>query len=147
MAKKINSLKQQVESYADLPYTITITREDDGHGVYYVARVIELPGLIMTGESPEEAFNELESVKKEWIETYIKLGNKMPLPLKYRKYSGKVILRMPPSLHENLVKIAELEGISFNQYMVSALSRSAGRDEVIHDAHSTKYHAKRKTGN
>ena len=142
--KKIDNLKQQVEAYAGLPYTITITQDDDGHGIYYTARILELPGLIMTGDSPEEAFNELESVKREWIETYIKLGNKMPLPLKQRKYSGKVILRMPPSLHENLVKIAKLEGVSFNQYMVSALSKSAGRAEAIHDAHSVKYRTNKK---
>jgi antitoxin HicB len=132
MNKKVNDLEHQVELYANLPYTITITREDDGHGVYYTARVIELPGLIMTGDSPEEALNELESVKKEWMTTYLKLGNKMPMPLRNRKYSGKIILRMPPSLHETLVTIAELEGVSFNQYMVSTLSKYAGRDESRH---------------
>ena len=124
-------LQEQVEHYASLPYTVTIDKEDDGHGIFYVARVIELPHLLMTGATPAEALEELESVKKEWIEEYLKLGNKMPVPLKHRKYSGKIILRMPPSLHENLVKIAELEGVSFNQYMVSALSKSAGKDEAI----------------
>ena len=107
-----------------------IEKEDDGRGVYYVARIIELPHLLMTGATPEEAIEELESVKREWIELYLKLGNKMPEPLRSRKYSGKVILRLPPSLHETLVKIAKLEGISFNQHMVSVLARSAGRDEV-----------------
>lgn len=124
------NLQSRVEHYASLPYTITIEKEDDGHGVYYVARVIELPHLIMTGATPAEALEELESVKKEWIAEYLKLGNKMPKPLKSRNYSGKVILRMPPSLHGTLVKIAELEGVSFNQYMVFALSRSIGKDEI-----------------
>ena len=127
MAKKITNLKEQVAHYANLPYTVTITKEDDGHGVYYVARVIELPGLIMTGDTPEDAYTELELFKPEWIETYLKLGNKMPEPLKSRKYSGKVVLRMAPSLHETLVQIAELEGISFNQYLVTELSKCAGR--------------------
>lgn len=85
----------------------------------------------MTGATPSEALEELESVKKECIEEYLKLGNKMSLPLKHRKYSGEIMLRMPPSLHENLVKIAELEGVSLNQYMVSALSKSVGRDKAI----------------
>jgi antitoxin HicB len=96
-----------------------------------LALVIELPGLMMTGDTPAEAIADLESVKREWIETYLKLGNKMPEPLHYRHYSGKVILRMPPSLHEKLVQAAELEGISFNQYMVFALSMAAGREEVL----------------
>jgi len=37
---------------------------------------------------------------------------------------------MPPSLHESLIRIAELEGVSLNEYMVSSLAKSAGRDEV-----------------
>ncbi len=131
-----NTLKNQIEYYANLPYTVLIEKEDNGHGVYYVARVVELPDLIMTGDTPEEAVAELESEKREWIEAYLKLGNKMPRPLKSRRYSGKVILRMPPSLHEDLVKIAELEGVSFNQYMVSALSKTVGKDQVIIESKS-----------
>jgi len=130
MVTKTSNLQEQVEYYANLSYTMYIEKEDDGRGVYYVARIIELPHLLMTGATPEEAIEELESVKREWIELYLKLGNKMPEPLRSRKYSGKVILRLPPSLHETLVKIAKLEGISFNQHMVSVLARSAGRDEV-----------------
>jgi predicted HicB family RNase H-like nuclease len=131
MVKQMDTTQDRVEYYANLPYTITVEKEDDGRGVYYTARVIELPDLLMTGVTPGEAVVELESVKREWIEEYLKLGNKMPKPLKSRKYSGKVILRIPPSLHETMVKIAELEGVSFNQYMVSSLSKSVGRDEVV----------------
>jgi predicted HicB family RNase H-like nuclease len=29
---------------------------------------------------------------------------------------------MPPTLHETLTKLAEFEGVSFNQYMVSSLA-------------------------
>lgn len=124
-------LQNRVEYYANLSYTITVVQRDDGHGIYYLARVIELPGLMMTGDTPAEAMANLESVKREWMETYLKLGNKMPEPLQSRHYSGKVVLRMPPSLHETLVTVAEIEGVSLNQYMVSTLSMSAGRDEVL----------------
>ncbi|MBM3150462.1 MAG: type II toxin-antitoxin system HicB family antitoxin [Chloroflexi bacterium] len=131
MAKQTDTIQNRVEYYANLPYTITVEKEDAGRGAYYTARVIELPDLLMTGATPGEAVAELESVKREWIEEYLKLGNKMPRPLKSRKYSGKVILRIPPSLHETLVKVAELEGVSFNQYMVASLSKSVGRDEAV----------------
>lgn len=128
MAKIQNSFQDKVEYYANLPYTITVEREDD----HFAARVIELPDLIMTGDNPEEAVAELEAVKKEWIAAYLELGNKMPQPLKSRKYSGKVVLRMPPSLHESLVKIAEIERVSFNQYMVFALSKHIGHRQTTH---------------
>lgn len=128
MAKIKNSYRDKVEYYANLPYTIIIEREDN----HFAARVIELPDLIMTGDTAEEAVAELEAVKKEWIAVYLELGNKMPQPLRSRKYSGKVVLRMPPSLHESLVKTAEIEKVSFNQYMVFALSRHIGHRQTTH---------------
>jgi predicted RNase H-like HicB family nuclease len=131
MDKRVRDLKKKIEYYANLPYTTTLVQQDDGHGIYYLAKVIELPGLMMTGDTPEEALAELESVRREWIETNLKLGNKMPEPISSSQYSGKMVLRMTPSLHETLATVAQLQGVSLNQYMVSSLSRSAGRDEVL----------------
>jgi predicted RNase H-like HicB family nuclease len=126
-----NDIKQKVDYYADLPYTIAIERRDD-QGTYYVARYIELPHLVMTGESPDEAVRELESEKREWFEFNIEKGNKIPLPLKSRKYSGKIILRMSPNLHEHLIRVSELRGTSLNDFMVKAISQAAEyKDPVI----------------
>ena len=38
-------------------------------------------------------------------------------------YSGKLVLRLPRSLHKALKDAAELEGVSLNQYMIYKLSR------------------------
>lgn len=122
---KDSELKKQAEYYASLPYTVTIERRDD-QGTYYVARFKELPHLLMTGATPEEALKELEEVKREWFEANLELGNKIPEPLKSRQYSGKVVLRMPLYVHESLARRAELEGVSLNQYMVAALAGSVG---------------------
>jgi predicted RNase H-like HicB family nuclease len=140
MKKIVNVTQDEIETYANLPYTVKVEPQDDGKGIYYVAKVVELPNLIMTGETREEALKDLEAVKKEWIQTYLELGNKMPVPLVSRKYSGKIIVRMPPTLHEVLTKLAENEGVSFNQYMISTLARCAGQDEVI----SGKVHGRKK---
>ncbi|MBM3158036.1 MAG: type II toxin-antitoxin system HicB family antitoxin [Chloroflexi bacterium] len=126
MIKSNGSLREKVEYYANLPYTVFVEPRDDGKGTYFVARVVELPDLLMTGNTVEEAVQELEAVKHEWIESFLTLGNKMPLPLKSRHYSGKVILRMPPSLHESLMFQAEKEGVSLNQYLVASLSHTLG---------------------
>ena len=131
MGVKKTDLKKQVDYYLSLPYTTTIEKWDDGRGPYYVARVIELPGLIMTGDTPDEALAELEDEKPEFIELYLKLGNKMPKPLKTGHYSGRVVLRLPSSVHEDLARMAAMEGISLNQYMLSALSKQVGREEVL----------------
>jgi antitoxin HicB len=117
-------IKEQVDYYASLPYTIYIKQKND-QGTYYVAGYVELPDLFFTGDTPEEALAELESIKRDWIETHLKLGNKMPEPLKANDYSGKINIRLPKSLHARLAILAELEGVSLNQLMVSELSKSA----------------------
>lgn len=38
-------------------------------------------------------------------------------------YSGKLVLRIPRSLHKALKDAAEVEGVSLNQYMLYKLSR------------------------
>ena len=118
-------IKTQAEFYLKLPYTTVVEYAED-QDIYYVARILELDGLIMIGDTPEEAVTELETVKKEWIESYLELGNKMPKPLKSRKFSGQYRIRMEPSLHESLVLLAEIEGVSLNQFMVTRLAQAAG---------------------
>ncbi len=47
----------------------------------------------------------------------------MPVPIARRdEYSGKWLARAPKSLHRDLVETADLEGVSFNQYVVTVLS-------------------------
>lgn len=38
-------------------------------------------------------------------------------------YSGRLVLRIPRSLHKSLKEAAEIEGVSLNQYMLYKLSR------------------------
>jgi predicted RNase H-like HicB family nuclease len=128
--KQLEDIESKVKYYANLPYHIIIETWDDGSGPYYVARVLELQGCMIHGDTPEEALHDIKEVKCNWIKTNLELGNKMPEPLKSREYSGKVNLRLPSSLHKSLVEIAELEGISFNQYMVSVLSKAAGHNQA-----------------
>ena len=87
------------------------------------------PHFIMTGDSPEEAVHELENEKLEWFEFNIEKGNKIPLPLKSRKYSGKIILRMSPRLHSHLIELSELQGTSLNSYMVKTLAQVSAFEE------------------
>ena len=39
------------------------------------------------------------------------------------EYSGKLVLRIPRSLHKELKEAAEIEGVSLNQYMLYKLAR------------------------
>lgn len=46
---------------------------------------------------------------------YIRTGN---------DYSGRLLLRMPKTLHQRLAEAAEKEGVSLNQYIVFLLSNA-----------------------
>ncbi len=48
---------------------------------------------------------------------------------------ARVTLRLPESLHDELRRRAEAEGVSMNQYVVYALTRAATVDSVA-DQHS-----------
>ena len=129
MVASETSVKQKVEYYMSLPYTMTVRHRPEQRG-YYVAGYVELPDLTMTGDTPEEAVKELLIEKPDWFKTCLKLGVKIPKPVEPQKYSGKIVLRMPPSMHESLICLAELERVSLNQYMLTALARAVGIEEV-----------------
>ena len=130
MVIKETDIKKQVEYYMSLPYTMTVKFRSE-QGGYYVASYVELPYLTMTGDTPDRAVKELLTEKPEWFKECLKLGIHIPLPVKPQKYSGKIVLRIPPSMHESLINLSNLEGISLNQFMLAALSRTVGLEEAV----------------
>ncbi|MBN2463866.1 MAG: type II toxin-antitoxin system HicB family antitoxin [Dehalococcoidia bacterium] len=117
--------KKSLEYYEKLPYHIILEPWDDGQGVYWVARVAELPHCLIHGDTPEEAIKEIEGVKRDWVKSNLERGLKIPEPIS-RKYSGQISLRIPPSLHKLLSDIAAVQEVSLNQFMTMALAREAG---------------------
>jgi len=118
-------MKKGLEYYEKLPYHIILEPWDDEQGVYWVARVAELPHCLIHGDTPEEAIREIEEVKRDWIKSNLERGLKIPEPIS-RKYSGQISLRIPPSLHKLLSDIATVQEVSLNQFMTTALAREAG---------------------
>lgn len=39
------------------------------------------------------------------------------------EYSGKLVIRMPKSLHKQLKETADIEGVSLNQYIIFKLAK------------------------
>jgi antitoxin HicB len=120
--------KKNIEYYMSLPYHTILEQWDDGRGPYWVARVAELPHCMIHGNTPQEAVSELEEVKRDWIESNLKRGIKIPEPVS-SKYSGQISLRIPPSLHRLISNRAASEDVSLNQYMTSALAQAVSYPE------------------
>jgi predicted HicB family RNase H-like nuclease len=108
------AIKKKVEHYMNLHYTMTVKYR---------------PDLTMTGGTPEEAVRELLAEKAEWFETCLDRNIPIPSPVESMNFSGKILLRTSPSLHESLYNIAELEGVSLNQYVITKLAQAVGKNE------------------
>ena len=113
---------KKVKDYMKLPYNYIIQQIEDESGEYYYAKVLELDGCQSTGETFEEAYNNLKDAMKGWIETKLEAGFEIPMPVGYEEFSGKFMIRIPKSLHYRLTVEAKQEGVSLNQYALYKLS-------------------------
>ncbi|MBE8991462.1 type II toxin-antitoxin system HicB family antitoxin [Nostoc sp. LEGE 12450] len=111
--------KPSLEYYLNLQYPVTLYPDPDEG---YVAQIKDLPGCLTQGETLEETVANLNEARELWIETAYEAGDDIPLPSSNDSYSGKLLLRMPKSLHRRLAETSEQEGVSLNQYIVSLLS-------------------------
>lgn len=113
---------KNIEEYLTLPYNYIIQPVNDESGFYFYARVLELDGCQSTGDTFEEAYENLKDAMKGWIEAKLEGGFDVPLPVGYDDFSGKFVVRIPKSLHYRLAVEAEQEGVSLNQYALYKLS-------------------------
>ena len=116
--KKIASIQSLPYRPEDYLYKVAWSEED---GVF-VGRVEEFPSLAAHGETQVKALQEITTVVKLVLEDLVKGGEPVPEPFSKRRYSGKLNLRMPESLHRNLTIAAVEQGISLNQLIMLKLS-------------------------
>jgi predicted RNase H-like HicB family nuclease len=109
---------EQVAKYLSEPYSRVLVPDPSGG---YFVEILEFPGCFSQGDTAEEAISNLEEAMAGWIAAALDAGQAIPAPAASRGYSGHVALRMPKSLHREAVRRAELEGVSLNQYLVTAI--------------------------
>lgn len=111
-------------------YSMQVYREKDGDG--FVAVCPELPSLSAFGDSRQEAIEELQVVLELAIDTYHEEGWPLPDPKRAPRTplpSGEFRARLPKTMHLQLAKRAEEEGVSQNALVVSYVAQGLGRDE------------------
>ena len=110
-----------------LPYRKVITGDaDEG----YLATIPDLPGCMTAGETEAEALELLHDAMRGWLESNIERGLPIPEPGAASTYSGKLLVRMPKSLHRRLIERADDEGVSANQLVVAVLSEGMAATPV-----------------
>lgn len=111
-----------VKEYMELPYNIIVKKINDESGAYYCATVLEFDGCMGTGETYGDAYCDVIEAMEGWIETKLENGFSVPLPMDAERYSGKFVLRIPKTLHQELSIKAAQEGVSLNQYALYKLA-------------------------
>ena len=91
-----------------------------------MARVVEFPGCLTQAESFEELGPMIREVMRGWIEVGLEDGQPIPLPFSDEEYSGKFVVRVPRSLHRQLVEAAKQDGVSLNAYVNVVLAQAVG---------------------
>lgn len=116
-------IDHRVEAALRAPYARILRREEDGG---YSCEVLELPGCYSTGDNAEQAMTNLDEAIALWVESEIEAGNTIPPPLDIDQHSGRLTLRIPPSLHERAVTRAAAERVSLNRLLSSAIASHLG---------------------
>lgn len=115
--------KFDAEEILKRPYTRLIVPDDDGS---YRAEILEFPGCIATAETEEEAVRALREVAMSWLASMDASGRAIPDPAHRNDYSGKLVLRLPKSLHRKAAVAAERDGSSLNTFIVTSIAEQMG---------------------
>lgn len=89
----------------------------------YLAEAPELPGCFTAGETDLEALELLQDAMAGWFESRLANGLSIPEPSRVpgEPYSGRILLRIPPAVHRQLVEQAREQGVSLNQWALTVL--------------------------
>jgi antitoxin HicB len=115
-----------VDDYLKLPYQITLVRDDEDSKAGWLARVEEVPGCTTRARTPQESVTRVTRLLTQWIGEAIQEGREIPEPKPTESHSGRLLLRMPQSLHGELTRAAEREQVSLNQFITDALAGAVG---------------------
>lgn len=115
-----------VDRYVELPYHITLLQDGEKKGGKWIAAAEELPDCSSRGETAEEAIAGLKNAMAKWIAAALREGRDIPEPRSAASRSGRLLLRMPRTLHAALTQAAERENVSLNQFITDSLASVVG---------------------
>jgi antitoxin HicB len=126
--------------YDQYPINVFFSDEDEG----FIAIAPNLPGLSAFGKTAGDALNEIRAALPGWLDAMASVGNPIPEPSRYdphQQYSGKVLLRMPRTLHGQLAERAKRENVSLNQcitYLLAAgVSTAPSKNDEVRSSVNT----------
>jgi antitoxin HicB len=114
------------ETGLNLPYPVTLVHGEPGVEDEWLATVDTLAGCSATASTPEEALARVSQAVDEWLRAAERDGRDVPDPKSLQSHSGRLLLRMPQTLHAELSRVAERERVSLNQFITDVLAGTVG---------------------
>jgi predicted HicB family RNase H-like nuclease len=105
-------------NYQHYSYKLIWSAEDQG----FVGLCAEFPSLSYLHEDRSTTLEGITNLVKDVIADMEKNGEKIPESIATKTYSGKLQVRIPPSLHRRLAMEAAEENVSLNRYMSQKLA-------------------------
>ena len=99
-------------------YRVTWSPEDNEH----VGLCAEFPSLTWLAPTIEDALRGIQQIVHEVVCDMQASGEKVPMPLAEKNYSGEFKVRVPSAIHRALALQAAEEGVSLNRLASSKLS-------------------------
>jgi len=112
MAKKI---MKHTDQYT---YRITWSEEDKE----FVGLCVEFPSLSWLAKTPEAALQGIRRLVAEVVADIQSNNENVPEPLAMRRYSGRLMVRIPPHMHRDLTIQAAEAKVSINRLISSKLA-------------------------
>ncbi|MEA2688209.1 MAG: hypothetical protein QOD51_816 [Candidatus Eremiobacteraeota bacterium] len=78
------------------------------------------------GSTEAAALANLHDAMTAWVTAAIEIGDPIPEPAGVDQYSGKFMVRVPKSLHRDLARRADTEGVSLNALVTTSLAAALG---------------------
>lgn len=121
-------MEKALEYYLGLNYPFNVKPDLDDGG--YIAEFPDLRYCVGTGNTIDEAIEDAMIAKEEWIKASYEHNVNIPVPVNNDEFNGRVTLRIPRSLHRNIIETAKKEGVSANQFLLHLISLSMGNKPI-----------------
>lgn len=108
-----NNKKETLTNVEQYLYSVGWSSEDEA----FVARAAEFPSLAAHGDTLENALREIKEVVGFVLQDLEDNNEFVPEPFGKRKFSGRLVLRMPEYMHRKLALESMQQGVSLNQLL------------------------------
>lgn len=112
-------MDHRVAEIVERPYTFCVERGEDG---VYTSWLLEIPGALGEGDTAAEAIEDLRDGLPDLIDIMLEHGQSIPEPMSQQRYSGRLQLRLTPTLHRRAALYAQREGVSLNRVLSDAVA-------------------------